>query len=230
MCIFGKYHFSALLRFISLLTPIAMRILTFTPTSLLATSLYKQALAMNTIFRHIEQVTPPWASLHAGTAAWEMEDLQETLRKSDVVFTLFTPREGPEGAQAALCYAQSVQTLIEAMQSRSQRRLIALADASILQYDDTMYTFEEPSFQKEQRAAAHNLSLVHRFLQASNLDWTLVCPFEISPKEGVTKNYRIRINYLPKEAKAIALDDLAYFLLKEARSQLFVRQRIGISL
>ena len=122
-----------------------------------------------------------------------------------------------------------IKTIIEQMQVKGIKRIVALGGTGVLWNNDNQYLIDSPDYPED----AIPLGLEHlkslELLQQSNLNWTLFCP-GIIIEEGETGNYSTNANHLPVINKfRINEGDLALAMLTAISKDEFIQQRVGIS-
>ena len=149
----------------------------------------------------------------------------ESIKGHDIVLSALGKLDAGERVQA-------IENIIAAMQLHGVSRIIAIGGVGCLQITETMRYQQSPSFPP----FFLKTSLAHwevcSRLNASNLDWTFVCPPEIPDGER-TGRYSAVANYSPAGAGeyggSISTGDLADFMVKEAVARNFLRTRVGIA-
>lgn len=119
-------------------------------------------------------------------------------------------------------------TIVQQMRKTGLKRIIVLGGYGILDADGR-YVLETPDYPAALHAVAQEQLLVYQFLQASSLEWTMVCPATISDEDGKGQ-YITSIDVLPDTTKrGIAAGDLAEFILQELSTGQHIKQRVGIA-
>ncbi len=124
--------------------------------------------------------------------------------------------------------SERINPILNAMKANSMNRILAIGGMGILQTSDTRMIKDTPNFPPEFK----NVSEVHlktfEALSHSDMNWTLICPPTILEKEP-TYEFRTEINFPPPDPTQIGNNDLAFFMLKEAKENKFLKCRVGIS-
>ena len=108
-------------------------------------------------------------------------------------------------------------TVVRAMQDHGPRRLVVLSHVGVL------LTKVDPQYQHVAEEHRRNFAM----LQASDLDWTAVCPPGIVNEPAHGHIEAVAGKRAPNWT--ISRFDLADFMLEEAASQAFPRQAVGVS-
>lgn len=140
-----------------------------------------------------------------------------------VVSTLGHRRHG----EAPDVLAVGMRHLISAMEASRVRRLVALASAGILQLDDQRLRLERPGYPASFLPGATMHRQAWEALEASDLDWTLVCPPELVM--GTREQpMRARIDYLPEGPLHVSMPALARWMIDALSGPIEPRHRVGI--
>lgn len=105
------------------------------------------------------------------------------------------------------------------------KRIVAIADRGILTDEEGNMLFEEENYPPELIPLALENKKVFDILNSSSLDWTLVCPANITDNE-VTGVYTIG-DLIPDNA-VIGAGDLAMFMINQMINKEYLKQAIGI--
>ncbi|MBK8608644.1 MAG: NAD(P)H-binding protein [Chitinophagaceae bacterium] len=122
-----------------------------------------------------------------------------------------------------------MKNIIKQMQKAAVKRIIGIGGMGILNASDKSMLMEEKSFPPEYLPVSLEHKKAFEMLADSGLDWTFVCPPDIT-KEGPTGKYVTRADYPPEGNKyRINAGDLSMFMLNELTKNEFVKHRVGIS-
>ena len=122
-----------------------------------------------------------------------------------------------------------IKNIIAQMKKSGVKRIIAVGGAGVLNADETTLIVDTENYPKEYIPVAKEHEQVYHDLNASGLNWTLVCPPNIIDHEA-TGSFITNANYLPQpDNNSINSGDLALFMLNEIEKDEYVKQRVGIS-
>ncbi|WJE16758.1 NAD(P)H-binding protein [Halobacillus sp. ACCC02827] len=119
--------------------------------------------------------------------------------------------------------------IIRVMKEKGISRIVTIGTAGILnsRHEEGKFRFETNESKRKQTFAAEEHAQVYRLLQASDLEWTIICPTYLPDggKEGIV---RYEINKLPEDGKKITVADTAEFAMQEMIDSRFPQKRVGI--
>lgn len=122
-----------------------------------------------------------------------------------------------------------IKHIIRSMEKHHVKRVLTITGAGILQENDDLLIMESLSFPPN----LQNLSMDHRrmwkFLQASSLDWTIVCPafMHFGERSG---DYLVGKDHYPKGAlNEVSVEDVADFMTDEMTRGDYLGHRVGIA-
>ncbi len=122
-----------------------------------------------------------------------------------------------------------MKTIVTQMQKAAVKRIIALGNMSILNFNEHSLILDQKDYPKEYLPVGNEHRKAYDFLKDSPLDWTFVCSPDII-NEGPTGNYITAKDYPPQPNRnRINSGDLAQFMLNELERNEFVKSRVGIS-
>lgn len=126
-----------------------------------------------------------------------------------------------------------IKNIVHQMQKTTVKRIIAVGGMGVLEADEDRKGFilEEANYPQEYYPVGQEHLKAYKILEASGLDWTMVCPPDIKQAE-VTGMYQTKANMMPNPKQLnlhINAADLAMFMLNEVKRNNFVKQRVGIS-
>ncbi len=125
--------------------------------------------------------------------------------------------------------SEGMKNIIRSMEQNGVSRLLTITGAGILQENDHELIMDSLSFPPN----LLNLSLDHqrvwKFLKASKLDWTIVCPAFMHSGEK-TGQFLVHRDSYPKSAlNEVSVEDVADFMTDEMLKNAFLRSRVGIA-
>lgn len=167
----------------------------------------------------------------SGQDAPGTEIIGDVLNEGDVMKTI----EGSEAVVSCLntdkqdVLTKSMPILLKAMRSYGVKRIITCGTAGILQArtDDGLYRFQSSESKRRSTTAAEDHLRAFLMLQASEMDWTIVCPTYL-PDEERLGNYRTERNVLPEGGSSISMYDTGDFICKQLSDRSFIKSRVGI--
>lgn len=119
--------------------------------------------------------------------------------------------------------------IITSMKKAGVSRIVTVGTAGILQSRVSPDLLRYQS--SESRRALTRASVEHHqaytLLEASGLDWTIVCPTYL-PEGTRVGSYRVEAHYLPEDAKEISIYDTADFTYRQLFSDTYLHTRVGI--
>lgn len=122
-----------------------------------------------------------------------------------------------------------MKNIVTQMQKAAVKRIIAVGGAGVLNAPGGGLLLDSEEYPPQYMAVATEHQKAYEILNASGLDWTLVCPPELVEGEA-TGHFITSANYLPEpDAGSIITGDLALFMLSELKKNEYIRQRVGIS-
>jgi putative NADH-flavin reductase len=122
-------------------------------------------------------------------------------------------------------FSESLRTIVQAMQSVGARRIVAIASAGALDHPAGGLRSEHglPDWLRNV-AAEHARNL--RTLQASGLDWTLMCPVDL--KDDIARGHaRMALDGLPPGSGETGYADLAAAMVALAAGDVALGAAIG---
>ena len=122
-----------------------------------------------------------------------------------------------------------MKTIVTQMQKAAVKRIVALGNMSILNFDEHSLIIDQKDYPKEYLPVGNEHRKAYESLKDSSLDWTFVCSPDII-NDGPTGNYITAKDFPPQPNKnRINSGDLAQFMLNELEQNEFVKSRVGIS-
>ncbi|MCR8849572.1 NAD(P)H-binding protein [Rossellomorea sp. SC111] len=150
------------------------------------------------------------------------EDVMKTIEGSDAVISCLNTDK-----QDVL--TKSMPILLKAMRRHGVKRIITCGTAGILQArkDDRLYRFQSSESKRRRTTAAEDHLRAFLMLQASGMDWTIVCPTYLPDGERL-RNYRTERDVLPEGGSSISMYDTGDFIYKQLSDESFIKSRVGI--
>ncbi|MGR3763397.1 NAD(P)-dependent oxidoreductase [Rossellomorea sp. NS-SX7] len=201
-----------------------MKLALFGSTGRVGSVVYENAKLEHTIHRLTRDAVQKDSSrehLVAGNVLNE-EDVFNTISGCDaVVSCLNTDKEE--------VLSRSMPLILRAMRQNGITRIITCGTAGILdsRTEPHLYRFQSSEAKRRSTTAAEDHLRAFMMLQASGLNWTVVCPTYLPDGER-NGDYRIQRNTLPENGRSISIFDTGDFIYKELMQPKFVRSRVGI--
>ena len=176
-------------------------------------------------------VTHPNLSVAQGDAR-DAQSVVAAMPGHDAVVSALGPG-GPEVSDKYLdILTDGTRHLVEGMKAAGLRRIVALGSVATLNATPDTLLRDMPGFP----AFARNISGAHleslKSLQASGLDWTVLCPAPMVEPGERTGQYRVRADFLlegdPQSTK-ITTGDAADFVLNEVEQGKYIGHRVNVA-
>lgn len=146
------------------------------------------------------------------------------LRGQDVLVGLFGVAAGPRNMVApTTLYSVGIANVLTAMAEASLERIVMVSSSGVL-YDPTAPWFFNRILRPLAWRMYSDMLQMEVLLSSSEVDWTIVRPPELGngPETG---DLKVAVDAFPQGAHKISRADLARFLLQEAESPAYSRQR-----
>jgi putative NADH-flavin reductase len=156
--------------------------------------------------------------------AFDHKGVSEALKNADAVVSLIG------GGLDGVDHSRSLgnKNIIQQMEAAGIQRIIVLGGYGILDAGDR-YILDTPDYPVSLQALGAELLRVYHSLQASSLNWTIVCPENIIDEDG-NRQYLAADDQMPDAGKpGIAAGDLADFILQAISSDIYLKKRAGIT-
>ena len=151
------------------------------------------------------------------------EDVERAMKDADAVISALNTDGGET-------LTESMPLIIEAMKAEGIKRIVTIGTAGILnsRVEDDVLRYQSSESKRKLTRAAEEHHKTYELLEASELDWTVVCPTYLPDGEAAGK-YREERNYLPEDGKKITVGDTAEFAYKQLESDEYLKSRVGIA-
>ena len=151
------------------------------------------------------------------------EDVERAMKDADAVISALNTDGGET-------LTESMPLIIEAMKDEGIKRIVTIGTAGILnsRVEDDVLRYQSSESKRKLTRAAEEHHKTYELLEASELDWTVVCPTYLPDGEAAGE-YREERNYLPEDGKKITVGDTAEFAYKQLESDEYVQSRVGIA-
>ena len=121
-----------------------------------------------------------------------------------------------------------IKNITQQMHKAGVKRIVAVGGMGSLKDDEYEYRLNRPDYPAVFRAVSAEHLKAYKYLKASGLNWTFVCPPDIKDAEATGK-YVISAEYKPiPYINKINAGDIADFMLKEIALNQYVNKRVGI--
>ncbi|MEP6675818.1 MAG: SDR family oxidoreductase [Ferruginibacter sp.] len=122
-----------------------------------------------------------------------------------------------------------IKNIIAQMEKAKVKRIIAIGGMGILDTEEDKMVMDTDDFPDKYLAVNGEHLQAYQLLKASSLDWTFVCPSDIS-NAGPTGSYHVNADHLPEPNNdRINAGDVAMFMINELEKNEFIKHRVGIS-
>ena len=150
-------------------------------------------------------------------------DVSDAIENSDAVFSAI-------GTDKTTTLTDAIPLIIRAMKDHQIERIITIGTAGILQSrtNPEIYRFRSPESNRRLTFAAEEHAKVFEQLDATDLQWTIVCPTYL-PDGEATGKWRVERNFLPEGGVKITVGDTAFFAYNELLSSQYTATRLGIA-
>jgi len=214
-----------------------MNIILFGATGQIGRQILDQALErghkVTAFVRNVSKlnVTHPNLSVAQGDAR-DAQSVAAAMPGHDAVVSALGPG-GPEVSDPYLdILTDGTRHLVEGMKAAGLRRIVALGSVATLNATPDTLLRDMPGFP----AFARNISGAHleslKTLQASGLDWTVLCPAPMVEPGERTGRYRVQADFVlegdPQSTK-ITTGDAADFVLNEVEQGKYIGHRVNVA-
>ncbi|WP_064091766.1 NAD(P)-dependent oxidoreductase [Rossellomorea aquimaris] len=150
------------------------------------------------------------------------EDIFHTLKGCDAVISCLNTDKND-------VLSRSMPLILEGMRTHNIKRIITCGTAGILdaRKDSNQYRFQTNESKRRSTTAAEDHLRAYLMLEASKLDWTIVCPTYLPEGERLG-HFRTEKNVLPDGGKSISIFDTGDFILNQLEDRHYLRSRVGI--
>lgn len=155
--------------------------------------------------------------------ATDADAIAETVQSADVVMSAL-------GTDKQNVLSRFTPLIISAMQAIGVMRILTVGTAGILQaHDSDNYRFETRESKRSMTTAAEDHARAYELLDASNLDYTVVCPTQLIEGASIG-NIVITPDVLgTQNSGPISRDDVAELVIRAWEDASYSRHRVGIT-
>jgi putative NADH-flavin reductase len=157
-------------------------------------------------------------------ALFDQQQVYEAIVGTDAVICSL----GGDSTGSDMTRSLGIKNIITQMQKAHVSRIVALGEMSILNADKDRLIMDLPDFPAKDLPISREHLKAYQYLNASLLNWTIVCPPEIIDTEP-SGNFITSLDYAPiPDSNNIGSADLALFMLSELNKNEFINHRVGI--
>lgn len=157
-------------------------------------------------------------------ALFDQQQVYEAIVGTDAVICSL----GGDSTGSDMTRSLGIKNIITQMQKAHVSRIVALGEMSILNADKDRLIMDLPDFPAKDLPISREHLKAYQYLNASLLNWTMVCPPEIIDSEP-SGNFITSLDYAPiPDSNNIGSADLALFMLSELNKNEFINHRVGI--
>lgn len=155
--------------------------------------------------------------------ATNFADIEKVLDGCEAVFSALN-------TDGTTTLSQSITHIIHLMENKNIRRIVTIGTAGIVESRVEPGKLRYQSSESRQRVtfAAGEHEKVFRALEATKLDWTIICPTALVSEQRVGV-YRYESDYLPVDGRRISIYDTADLAFEALDEHLFTHKRVGIA-
>lgn len=155
--------------------------------------------------------------------ATDADAIAETVKSADVVMSAL-------GTDKQDVLSRFTPLIISAMQAAGITRLLTVGTAGILQaHDSDHYRFETRESKRSMTTAAEDHARAYELLDASPLDYTIVCPTQLIEDASVGKIVITADVLGTQNSGPISRDDVAELVIQAWENNSYRRHRVGIT-
>lgn len=151
-------------------------------------------------------------------------EVEDALKGADAVLSCL----GGGLADTDRTRSLGMKTIVQAMEKRGPKRIIAIGSTGILQADENTLRYEMPTYHQAFKAIAVEHREAWQYMANSSLDWTMLCPPEIKDAPP-TGEYNLNLDYPAEGPMWVNAGDLAHFMIHELAANEWVKARVGIA-
>lgn len=155
--------------------------------------------------------------------ATDADAIAETVKSADVVMSAL-------GTDKQDVLSRFTPFIISAMQAAGITRILTVGTAGILQaHDSDNYRFETRESKRSMTTAAEDHARAYELLDASTLDYTIVCPTQLIEDASVGKIVITAEVLGTQNSGPISRDDVADLVIQAWENNSYRRHRVGIT-
>ena len=209
-----------------------MKLVMFGSTGMIGSRILTEALSrghtLTAITRDPARFTLAHHSLTvvAGNAL-DPSSFREEIARQDAVLSAI----GPAGSSAEIV-VDAARSLIDGLLQSKVRRLVVVGGAGVLEVAPGTLLMDSPDFTEAYRPLARAHLEAYKLYQASDLDWTFVCPAaEIAPGERTEKFQVAADRFITNQQgeSRISAEDYAIAFMNEVEQPQYIHHRMTIA-
>lgn len=163
-------------------------------------------------------------TIHLGDVT-DADNVDDTLFGQEAVISTLGVGDNPQGK----ALSRGVANIVRGMAANKLTRLVVVAGAGILLDRNTgQPRMDSPTFPAAYRPYADEHRRVLDLLEATDLDWTLVCAPTMRDEPPVGE-LRAEEDMLPEGGKAATYADVARFAYSLLSVKNYIRRRVGVA-
>jgi putative NADH-flavin reductase len=151
--------------------------------------------------------------------------VEKAIRGADIAFFLVSG----EKEAGDISRSGGIKHVLNGMLTNGIRRIIVLGDAILLDNESGHPVCAQDDFPSERSAYALELMKMWHQLIESEVDWTLVCPVQVTDHPESTAYTTFNSFSLEEKWSSITAGDLVRFMVREMNEKKYIRERIGIA-
>lgn len=155
----------------------------------------------------------------------DRKEVEKSMQGADLVFFVLSGDREP----GDISRSGGIKQVIASMNSTGLRRIIVLGDAILLDDETGHPICEQEDFPAERSAYATELMKMWEQLKASGLDWTLVCPVQVTDHPESSAYVTFTDISDAHDHPSVSAGDLSRMMVREMTENKFIRTRIGVA-
>lgn len=209
-----------------------MKLIMFGPTGMIGSRILTEALSRGHTLTAITRDPSRFSfsdeklSVVAGNAL-DAASVADAVKGYDAVLSAL----GPAGSSAEVI-VEAAHALTSGLQRVGMRRLVVVGGAGVLEVAPNVHLMDSPNFVEEYRPLALAHLQAYNLYQASDLDWTFVCPAaEIAPGERTGK-FQVGFLQLLTNSQGesrISAEDYAIAFMDEVEQPQYIHQCMTVA-
>lgn len=188
--------------------------------------------AVTAICRHPEQVRPRENVTATACDVFDTLGLTEVLRGHDAVIHSYSPRRDHDTDRSAP-HSAATRSIIAATRAAGVARLLAVGGAGTLRLPNGSKVMDAAEFPPEYMESAISTAQVRTVLEeeASDLDWTFLCPSLFFDERGRSGQFRLGLDdalFDENGHSSISVEDYAIAMIDELETPRHTRTRFTV--
>lgn len=155
----------------------------------------------------------------------DRKTVEKSMQGTDIVFFVLSGDREPDD----ISRSGGMKQVLAAMTSQGIKRIMVLGDAILLDNEKGQPVCMQDDFPPERASYAGEQMKMWNQLKVSGLDWTLVCPVQVTDGPESVAYVTFSTFSSGESHRPITAGDLARFMVREMRENSFLQQRIGIA-